>query len=65
MSKACCPTPQSCDGHSLPKTCGTVCALGFVPMYHDCMHTIDTMFDVHSGDHKRDGKVTATGGYRK
>ena len=67
MSKACCPTPQSCGksghGKSLPKTCDTTCALAFVPMYHDCMHTIDSMFDVHSDDHKQDGKVRATGDY--
>ena len=64
MSKACCPTPQACDGHSLPKTCGTACALSFVPMYHDCLHMVDSVFDVHSSDHTQDGKVRATEGRR-
>ena len=43
MTKACCPAKGACAARSLPNACPISCALSFVPMYHDCMHTIDAM----------------------
>ena len=59
MDRACCATPQSCAGRSLPGTCSLACAVKFVPMYHDCMHTINGVYDVAASDTTADGKATA------